>query len=145
VYRAKSATFGQRSYEGRQTLKVQGAWTPAQRAIDKGALFVPVDQARARLLVHLLEPEAPDSYLAWGFFNTCFEQKEYMESYVAEEEARTMIAKDSALKAEFEKALFADKQLRDDPEARLDWFYRRHPAFDARMNEYPVIRVDAAP
>ena len=44
--------------------------------------------ARARLVMHLLEPQAPDSFAAWGFFNACFEQKEYMEPYVAEQIAR---------------------------------------------------------
>jgi hypothetical protein len=126
-------------------LDVHGAWRAEQRSVEKGALFVPVDQARARLLVHLLEPEAPDSFLAWGWFNAWFEQKEYMEPYATEEEARKMIAADPALKAAFERALYEDKKLRDDPEARLDFFYRRHPAWDQRMNEYPVLRVDSAP
>ena len=29
----------------------------------------------------LLEPKDPDSYVAWGFFNSAFERKEYMEAY----------------------------------------------------------------
>jgi hypothetical protein len=33
----------------------------------------------------LLEPQAPDALAAWGRFNNAFEQKEYMEEYVAEE------------------------------------------------------------
>ena len=145
VYKATSADFGAKSYEGHQTLRVKGAWERRERAIEKGAIFVPVNQDRARLLVHLLEPEAPDSYLAWGFFNASFEQKEYMEPYVAEEEARKMLAASSALKAEFEKKLFDDTKFRNDPEARLDFFYRRHPTWDQRLGEYPVLRVDIAP
>jgi hypothetical protein len=34
------------------------------------------------------EPRAPDSFAAWGFFNAHFDQKEYMENYVAEEVMR---------------------------------------------------------
>jgi len=26
----------------------------------------------------LLEPQAPDSFTSWGFFNAAFEQKEYI-------------------------------------------------------------------
>jgi hypothetical protein len=142
VYRATTATFGTKPYESHQTLKVQGKWqAAAQRTALKGSLYVRVDQAKSRLLSHLLEPEAPDSYAAWGFFNAHFEQKEYMEPYVAEEEARKMMAADPSLKAAFETKLYEDVKFRDDHDARLDFFYRRHPAYDAKMNEYPVLRV----
>ena len=40
----------------------------------------------------LLEPQAPDSLAAWGFFNSCFEQKEHIEPYVAEQIAHAMLA-----------------------------------------------------
>ena len=81
---------------------------------------------------------------AWGAFNNAFERKEYMEGYVAEEEARKMLAKDPALKAEFEKKLKDDAEFAKSPSARLDFFYRRHPAWDAGTNRYPVLRTDTA-
>ncbi len=46
----------------------------------------------------LLEPDAPDSLLFWGFFNSIFEQKEYGEGYMLEKLARDMLAKDEKLK-----------------------------------------------
>ena len=67
-----------------------------------------------------------------------------MEGYVAEEEARKMLAKDPALKAEFEKKLKDDAEFAKSPSARLDFFYRRHPAWDAGTNRYPVLRTDTA-
>src|SRR5262249_28766966 len=98
-----------------------------------------------RLAMHLLEPEAPDSLAAWGFFNACLERKEYMEDYVAEEVARDMLARDPALREEFAKRLRDDAEFAKDPAARLDFFYRRHPSFDERWNLFPVYRVDSAP
>ena len=68
-----------------------------------------------------------------------------MEAYVAEEQARLMLAKDPALKAEFEAKLKADPAFAKDPMARLEFFARRHPAWDAGYNRYPVLRIDAAP
>ncbi len=74
----------------------------------------------------LLEPQAPDSLLAWGEFNNAFEQKEYMEPYVAEEVARAMLSRDPPLKSTFERRLKDDPAFAKDPQARLDFFYRRH-------------------
>jgi hypothetical protein len=108
-------------------------------------LFVPIAQPKARLVMALLEPQAPDSLFAWGEFNNFLERKEYMEAYVAEEEARRMLAADPKLAEEFAR------KLRDEPEfaasatARLDFFYRRHAAFDERNNRYPVLRAETVP
>src|SRR4051812_49320150 len=49
-----------------------------------GSVVVPMDQRAAKIAMHFLEPEAPDSAVAWGYFDTVFEQKEYGESYVLE-------------------------------------------------------------
>ena len=69
----------------------------------------------------LLEPQAPDSLVAWGLFNTAFERKEYMEAYVAEDVAAQMLKNDPALRAEFEKRLSedADVRARSERAARL--------------------------
>ncbi len=102
-----------------------------------GSLFVPIAQPRAPLVLHLLEPLAPDSLVAWGFFNASFERKEYMEAYVAEEEARSMLAADPALRIEFDARL-RDPAFAKDAKARLDFFYKRHPSWDERVNLVPV-------
>ena len=65
-----------------------------------------------------------------------------MEPYVAEEQARLMMARDPALKAEFEKKLRDDADFAKNPDVRLDFFYRRHPAWDSGTNRYPVMRTD---
>ena len=88
VFRATKSSFGGASVETHQRLTVEGDWTREQRTTPTGALFVPITQPKARLVMALLEPKAPDSLLAWGRFNNAFERKEYMEDYVAEEVAR---------------------------------------------------------
>jgi hypothetical protein len=130
------------SFEGRQMLKVNGEWASDRRPIGKGSLFVPIAQPLALLVAHLLEAAAPDSLLTWGFFNAAFEHKEYMEDYVAEEVALDMLGKEPSIKAEFDKKL-QDPQFKQDPVARLEFFYRRHPSWDKRLNLYPVLRVGA--
>ncbi|WP_437282422.1 M14 family zinc carboxypeptidase [Sorangium sp. So ce375] len=143
AFRADTAAFEQ-PFEGRTRVKLQGAFRPERQDLPGGSLFIPIAQPRAPLVLHLLEPLAPDSLVAWGFFNASFERKEYMEAYVAEEEARAMLAADPALRVEFEARL-RDPAFAKDSKARLDFFYKRHPSWDERLNLVPVFRVDGAP
>ena len=145
AFRADEATFDATPIEGHQRLTLKGAWQPETQALAAGSLFVPIAQPKARLVMALLEPQAPDALAAWGLFNNHFERKEYMEAYVAEQVAREMLARDPALKAAFEQRLREDPGFAASPQARLDFFYRRHPSWDERHNLYPVLRVDRAP
>ncbi|HST45322.1 MAG TPA: peptidase M14, partial [Luteimonas sp.] len=144
-FRADSVTFASSPSEGHQRAEMAGTWHADTRDLAAGALFVPIDQPRARLAIALLEPRAPDSIAAWGGFNNHFERKEYMEAYVAEEVARGMLAADPALRAAFEQRLRDDPAFAADAGARLEFFYRRHAAWDERYNLYPIHRTDRAP
>ena len=145
TFRAGTVEYARLPFEGRFAAKVTGQWKAERRDLPASSLYVPIAQPRARLLMHLLEPAAPDSLVSWGFFHAAFEQKEYMESYVAEEEARKMIAARPALRAELEAELRRDPTLAADPRRRLEFFYRRHPAWDERVNLYPVFKLERRP
>jgi hypothetical protein len=92
--------------------------------------------------MHLLEPQAPDSLSAWGFFNACYEQKEYLEPYVAEQIAREMLAQSAELQVEFARRLEQEPAFAASPQARLDFFLRRHASWDEQYNLNPILRVD---
>ncbi|MGN6110656.1 MAG: M14 family zinc carboxypeptidase [Kofleriaceae bacterium] len=140
AYRATKVRF-QPPFEGRTRVELEGGWTAESRTLERGAIFVPIAQPLARLVMHLFEPALPDSLAQWGQFNAVFERKEYMEAYVAEEVARAMFDKDPSLRARFEADLAADPELAASPARRLDWFYRRHPSWDERVNLVPVYRT----
>jgi hypothetical protein len=106
-----------------------------------GSVVVPLDQRLGKVAVHWLEPDAPDSAVQWGFFDAIFEQKEYGEPYVLEPLARALLAKDLALKAEFEKKLTEDKDFAGNSYARLSFFFDHSPYHDSRMGLYPVGRL----
>ena len=144
-FAASAAQFGKASYEARQRLELKGQWQAQRCDIAAGSLYLTMAQPKARLLMAMLEPQAPDSLLAWGQFNNAFERKEYMEAYVAEQVAREQLAADPALAAAFQQRLSDDPAFAANPKERLDFFYRRHPAWDVRYQRYPVIRVDGEP
>lgn len=144
-FRADRASLSAASVEGRQRMRVEGRWREATHRVPAGSLFIPISQPKARLVMALLEPQAPDSLLAWGGFNNAFERKEYMEDYVAEQVARDMLAEDPALREAFESRLRDDPAFAADPSQRLDFFYRRHSSWDQRHGLYPILRSNQAP
>jgi hypothetical protein len=164
TYRCDTVSWSARPFEGRSVvslterppLETSGAFLLAAEsapppgrcrpvrerlAFPAGSVVVPMDQRAAKVAVHFLEPEAPDSAVAWGFFNAIFEQKEAGEPYVLETLAREMMAKDPALKAEFEAKVHADPAFAASPAARLDFFFRRSPWWDPQQGRYPVGRL----
>jgi hypothetical protein len=144
TFRADKATFAATSFESHQRLTVTGSWKQEPRTLARGALFVPIAQPKARLVIAIFEPQGPDSLLAWGFFNNAFERKEYMEEYVAEDVAREQMAADPALATEFRRKVDTDVAFAKNPHARLEFFARRHASWDERLNLYPVMRTDTA-
>jgi len=144
TFRATKVAYSKAPFEGHTTMTFEGQWQPETRDITAGSLFVPIAQPNARVLVALLEPRAPDSFAAWGFFNTAFEQKEYLEAYVAEDVARDILARDPQAAAAFKKRIAEDPEFAASPQARFDFFYRLSPAWDERLNLYPVYRVAQA-
>jgi hypothetical protein len=143
AFRATRVNFSTLPFEGRMRAVLEGSWQDETLSAPVGSLFVAVTQPLARLLVALFEPQAPDSFAAWGLFNACFEQKEQMEPYVAEQIAQQMLDEDPKLKQEFARKLESDAQFAASPGARLEFFLRRHVSWDARYNLYPVSRLDS--
>jgi hypothetical protein len=107
------------------------------RTFPEGTVVVPLAQRGSAVAVHLLDPQGPDSFASWGFFDAIFEQKEYYEPYVMEMIARDMMEKDPALRRDFETAL-TDPAFASDPRRRLDFFFRRSPWWDDRIGLYPI-------
>jgi hypothetical protein len=76
-----------------------------------------------------------------GELSSCLEEKEYMDTRVLDSLAEAMLAKDLALKAEWEEKL-RDPKFADDPRARHRFFYRKTPYFDETVGLVPVFRLD---
>jgi murein tripeptide amidase MpaA len=142
TFRAQSVDFSATPFEGCMRARLEGTWTGETQPIERGSLFVPIAQPCSRLLMALLEPRAPDSLAAWGFFNACFEQKEHIEPYVAEQIAREMLAEKPELEREFRRRLDENRDFAASGASRLEFFLRRHSSWDTRFNLYPVLRVE---
>ena len=138
IFRATKTKLSPNSFEGHQTLMVEGEWKEEEVILPQYMIFVPINQSKARLILQLFEPKSQDSFLAWGFFNLAFERKEYMEDYVTEDVAIAML-KTPKIKSEFENQL-QDEQFAKSPKNRFEFFYKKHPSWDDRFNRYPVFK-----
>lgn len=141
-----SVAWAPRPFENRHMVRDFEA-RPVSRTIEfaAGSVVVPAAQRAANVVMHMLEPHAPDSLLRWGLLDHIFENKEYAEPRVIERMAREMMAADPELKAAFERRIAEDPGFAADPRARLHWFYQRTPYFDERLNLYPIGRLDRLP
>ncbi|NWF48971.1 MAG: M14 family metallopeptidase [Ignavibacteriaceae bacterium] len=140
-YRFRNVNFASRPYEGRHLPSFECESFFESFKIPPGMIEVPLNQRGLRIIVNLLEPEAPDSFVNWGFFNAFFERKEYAEAYVMEPYARVMLENNEQIRNEFFKKINNDENFRNNPSERLDFFYRQSPFFDKGENVYPILRL----
>jgi hypothetical protein len=150
TYRCSTPQWQTQPFEGHHVASWRGAEkNPACTAVrvkmsfPAGSAVVPMGQRAARIAMHWLEPQGPDSALQWGMFDSIFEQKEYGEGYVLERLARNLLAADPKLKAEFEKKVASDAKFAANPYERLNWFLQHSPWWDERIGLYPVGKLDS--
>ena len=141
TYKFSDVQWQEHPFEGRHPVKFKSEAFSEVRTFPAGTVVVPTAQRTGKVVMNLLEPNGPDSFVAWGFFDAIFEQKEYGESYVVEKLARDMIAKDPALEKEFSAKVATDSVFAKSPTARLNFFYQRSPYWDTAIGVYPVARA----
>ncbi len=130
------------SYQGLTRLQAEVARASERRILPAGTLWVPADQPDFAVAVQLLEPEAPDSVLAWGLISGLFEGKEYIDGAALELFARQTLGdpKMAATAAAWQAAL-ADPAFSADRAARYRWWFSRTPHWDEQVGLYPVFRL----
>jgi murein tripeptide amidase MpaA len=141
-YKFKDVKWASQPYEGRHRIvDFKTDTIEEKRQFPEKSVIIPTNQRTARVIAHIFEPNAPDSYLKWGFFNAIFEQKEYAEMYVMEKMARKMLKDNPKLKKEFERKM-ENKEFSENPWRITNWFYKQTPYWDERKNRYPVGKIN---
>jgi hypothetical protein len=144
TYRFSGTKYATTSFEGRVMLDFDVKLVKERIAIPAGSFWVPMKQRRARLILAMLEPQAPDSLAKWGFLNPVFEgggRGGGVGEYLSEPIARRMMADSPELRKEFEARLTSDPQFAADRQARLLWWSQRSKYEAGDAGRYPVVRV----
>ncbi|KQM63417.1 carboxypeptidase [Sphingomonas sp. Leaf17] len=130
----------QRAQDGRLPVKATFTHERVTETLPAGTVRVPSDQPLGLLAAALLEPEAPDSFLAWGFFPELLASPPGTEAFVAAPLAEALLAQDAAVRAEFTEKLAFDPAFAADPDARLRWLADRLPGRPLPHRTYPIRR-----
>jgi hypothetical protein len=107
----------------------------------RGDLLAYTNQPGNRYLVETLEPQAPDSFFNWNFFDAILQQKEGYSDYVFEDLAADLLARDPQLKSTLEAQKRSDPAFAADAAAQLDFVYRHSPYYERTHRRYPVFRL----
>ena len=144
TYRYTKATFSPRQSEGRiPVLKTEYTTQTETLEYPAGSVHIDMNQPNGRLAAWLLEPSAPGSLVYWGFFNQVVQSTNefWIRLPYMEEKGRELLAKDPALKAEFEEKK-KDPKFANDPQAILNFFYQKVKKAAHQNNEvHPAWRV----
>jgi hypothetical protein len=145
-YQIGNPVWGAQSFEGHHMLQSFDAKRIVREdVLPAGSMIVPLDQAAADVALELLEPQAPDSLLRWGYLDAIFEPKEYGEPRVVEKLARDMLQEHPELAAEFAKKLKDDPAFAANPAQRLAFFFERSPWYGVQdVGRYPILGLDKA-
>ena len=141
TYRFSGVKFGTAPFEGRVMVDFEAKPVKEKIEIPAGSYWVPLKQRRARLILAMLEPQAPDSLARWGFCNAIFEGREGVGEYLSEPIARRMMADSPELRKQFEERVASDAAFAGDRRARLAWWMERSGYAAGDAGRYPVVRV----
>lgn len=107
----------------------------------KGDYLVSTNQSGIRYLIETLEPQAPDSFFSWNFFDTILQQKEGFSPYVFEDTAKQLLENDAELKAEFNAKKETDERFAANWYAQLNWIFERSNHYEKAHMQYPIYRL----
>ncbi len=142
TYKFSDIKFAGFPFEGRQMVEdFEMEEVAMLKTYMPGSVIVPLNQRTGKIIAHLLEPEGPDSFLRWGFFNSIFERKEYVETYIMEKMAREMIKENPDLLKEYKQALEEHPEVYNNQWAKVFWFLERSAYRDQQKNIYPVGKI----
>jgi len=109
----------------------------------KGDFIISTGTDKDRFILEMLEPEGPDSYFNWNFFDAVLQQKEHYSPYVFEDKAAELLAKSPKLKAQFELAKTEKQRTGNEMTGaeQLDWVYKHSSHYEKEYNRLPVFKV----
>ena len=107
----------------------------------KGDVIVPTNQYGIRYLLETLEPQAPDSFFNWNFFDTVLQQKEGFSPYVFEDEALKLLQDNEELRKNFLLKKEVDEGFAQSWYKQLDWIFKNSKHYEKAHLQYPIYRI----
>ncbi len=107
-----------------------------------GDYLVPVNQESNHFIVNQLEPEGPDSYFRWNFFDPCLEDREWFSPHpVLEDRIARYLDETPSARKMLDDAISANPEMAGNRTAQMYFVYTRCGLANKWVNRYPVARV----
>ncbi len=107
----------------------------------KGDYLIETNQPAFRYIMEVLEPQGPDSFFAWNYFDTVLAQKEHFSPYIFEDFAWELLQNDAELKSAFGAKKEQEKDFANNWYAQLEWIFQHSKFYEKAHRLYPVFRV----
>ncbi|MFC4720713.1 M14 family metallopeptidase [Geojedonia litorea] len=129
-------------YEGHyQHYATQLETSTKQIKVYKGDYIISTQQKGMRYLLETLEPQGPDSFFNWNFFDTILQQKEGFSPYVWEDKAKVLLDHNPDFKRAFDEKKSSDEGFSKNWFAQLDWIHKQSEYYEKAHLQYPVYRI----
>jgi hypothetical protein len=143
TWRFSEARKDSTPFEGRTLTNYKLTPVSEKMHMPAGSYYIPMNQSRARIIMAMLHPAAPDALVRWGFMDSIFGgmgrigAAEYISVPIA-----TKLATDRPdLWKEFEAKVASDPAFAADSDARLKWWTARSNYQPTATNKYPIAEV----
>ena len=94
-----------------------------------------------RYLLETLEPNGPDSFFNWNYFDSILQQKEHFSAYVFEDKAYEILSTQPELKRAFEEKRKNNSAFANNSHAQLDWIHKQSMHYESSHLRYPIYRI----
>ncbi len=109
--------------------------------IYQGDYLVNVTPENVAFLMQTLQPQAPDSYFAWNFFDEILSQKEYFSPFSFDTTAQRLLLENKELKSVFDEKKALDKEFSNSHYQQLNFIYKRSPYAEKAYLRMPVYKI----
>ncbi len=140
VYRITDTETAAQSYQGHHMRQLTAKAESRRMTLPEGTYVVRLGQAAGNVAAFLLEPETPDGYAAWNYFDNITEQSVVIVDDVLDAIGETLLA-DPEIRAEFDRLAALDPELKRDPKKRRDYLLAHSNYANPMRNIFPVYRL----
>jgi len=142
IYRIEDFSSPSSPYEGRYLHRaVEVSKSMELTQYHEGDFIIYLNQPIDNYIVHTLEPQAPDSWFAWNYFDGILMQKEHFSPYVFEDLAERFLQKNPNIRMKLESKKLQNPDFAKDAFAQLQYVYEQTPHYEPTYNRYPVGRL----
>lgn len=107
----------------------------------EGDYVINTNQNGMRYLLETLEPEAPDSFFNWNFFDTILQQKEGFSPYVWEDKAQLLLRANPRLQIKYNLKKSLEPDFANNWYGQLDWLHKESDNYEKAHLQYPIYRI----